>query len=115
MSPTPRQWDVVKVRINPDDRDEHPAVIVSPDELCADERKTKLNVLYGTTQRPGQPARPHEVVLNGSDGLEHPTLVNCFYLYGIDRRKISSTLGRVTAERRRQIGRTIVASFRFPL
>jgi len=62
---TPRQWDVAKVRINPEDRDEHPAVIVSPDELCAAERKTKLNVLYGTNRRPGQPVQPHEVVLNG--------------------------------------------------
>jgi len=42
-----RQWDVVKVRINPEDRDEHPAVIVSPDEICSDSRRTKLNLLYG--------------------------------------------------------------------
>ena len=53
------QWDVVKVRINPEDRDEHPAVIISPEELCADLRKTKLNVLYGTTRRPGENPRPH--------------------------------------------------------
>ncbi|MGH7997818.1 MAG: type II toxin-antitoxin system PemK/MazF family toxin [Opitutaceae bacterium] len=115
MSPGYRQWDVVKVRINPDDRDEHPAVIVSPDELCADPHKTKLNVLYGTTRRPGQAARLHEVVLNGADGLEHATLFNCVYFYGVDRRKISATVGRVAAERRRQIGRTIVASYRLPL
>jgi mRNA-degrading endonuclease toxin of MazEF toxin-antitoxin module len=112
---TLRQWDIVKVRINPDDRDEHPAVIVSPDELCADERKTKLNVLYGTTRRPGESVRPHEVALNGADGLERQTLFNCVYFYGVDRRKIAATIGRVTAERRRQIGRAVVASYRFPL
>lgn len=110
-----RQWDIVKVRINPADRDEHPAIIVSPDELCADPHKTKLNVLYGTTRRPGQAARPHEVVLNGVDGLDHATVFNCVYFFGIDRQKIASTLGRVTGERRRQIGRTVVASYRFPL
>jgi hypothetical protein len=110
-----RQWDVVKVRINAEDKDEHPAIIVSPDELCADERKTKLNVLYGTTRRAGQSPRGHEAVLNGADGLDHPTLFNCVYFYGVDRRKISSTLGRVALERRRQIGRAIVASYRFPL
>ena len=82
------QWDVVKVRINPEDRDEHPAVIISPEELCADLRKTKLNVLYGTTRRPGENPRPHDVVLNGADGLEHQTLVGCAYFYGVDRRKI---------------------------
>lgn len=114
-APGYRQWDVIKVRINPDDRDEHPAVVISPDELCADERKTRLNVLYGSTRRPGQHAKAFEVVLNGADGLEHPTVFNCVYFYGVDRRKISASMGRVTAERRRQIGRTIVASYRLPL
>ena len=115
MSPSLRQWDVVKVRINPEDRDEHPAVVVSPDELCADPHKTKLNVLYGTTRRPGHAVRPHEVVLNGADGLDHATLFNCVYFYSVDRRRITTALGRVTAERRRQIGRTIVGGYRFPL
>jgi len=115
LSPAHRQWDIVKVRINPEDRDEHPAVIVSPDELCADQRKTRLNILYGTTRRPGQSVQAFEVVMNGADGLEHPTVFNCVYFYGVDRRKISVSVGRVTTERRRQIGRTIVASYRFPL
>jgi mRNA-degrading endonuclease toxin of MazEF toxin-antitoxin module len=109
------QWDVVKVRINPEDRDEHPAVIISPEELCADPRKTKLNVLYGTTRRPGQSPRPSDVVLNSADGLEHATLVGCVYVYGVDRRKMTASLGRVAPERRRQIGRTMVASLRLPL
>jgi hypothetical protein len=109
------QWDVVKVRINPEDRDEHPAVVISPEELCCDPRKTKLNILYGTTKRPSEAPRPHEVVLNGADGLEHLTLIGCAYFYGVDRRKITGTMGRVTAERRRQIGRKIVASYRLPL
>ena len=109
------QWDVVKVRINPEDRDEHPAVIISPEELCADLRKTKLNVLYGTTRRPGENPRPHDVVLNGADGLEHQTLVGCAYFYGVDRRKITGSMGRVALEHRRQIGRKIVASYRLPL
>jgi hypothetical protein len=115
MTQAPRQWDVVKVRINPEDRDELPAIVVSPEELCADGRKTKLNVLYGSTRRPGQSARPYEVVLNGADGLDHPTIVDCAYLYGVDRRKMTGVMGRVTPERRRQIGRTMVASFRLPL
>jgi mRNA-degrading endonuclease toxin of MazEF toxin-antitoxin module len=109
------QWDIVSVRIKPEDRDEHPAVIVSPEELCADPRISKLNVLYCTTRRPGQAARAREMVLNGADGLDHATLVDCVYFYGIDRRKITRTLGRVAPERRRQIGRTIVAGFRLPL
>lgn len=115
MSTVYQQWDIVKVRINPENRDEHPAIVVSPAELCADEKKGRLNVLYGTTRRPGQSARPHEVMLNGADGLDHATLFNCIYFYGVDRKKVTSVLGQVSAERRRQIGRKIVAGFRFPL
>ncbi|MEY2882109.1 MAG: PemK-like, MazF-like toxin of type toxin-antitoxin system [Verrucomicrobiota bacterium] len=109
------QWDVVRVRINPADRDEHPAVVISSDEFCLDPHKRMVNVLYGTTRRPGLDPRAHEVVLNGADGLEHPTLFSCGHLYTIDRRKISATLGRVAPERRRQIGRKIVGTFRLPL
>ncbi len=115
MIAQPHQWDVVKVRINPDDRDEHPAVIISPEELCIDPRVAKINVLYGTTRRPGQSVRAREVVLNGADGMDHATLVDCAYFYGVDRRKFTQTVGRVVPERRRQIGRTIVASYRLPL
>ena len=33
------QWDIVRFRINPSDRDLHPGVVVSAAEWCADERK----------------------------------------------------------------------------
>lgn len=111
----PAQWDIVRVRINPEDRDEHPAVIISPDEDCADLTRTKLNVLYGTTRRPGAAPRAHEVVLNGADGLDHPTLFSCGYFYSVPRAKISGAIGRVGPERRRQIGRKIVGTYRLPL
>jgi mRNA-degrading endonuclease toxin of MazEF toxin-antitoxin module len=110
-----RQWDVVRARIRPDDRDEHPAIIVTCDDFCANEHRISLNVLYGSTRRPGIPVDPYEVVLNGADGLERPTVLNCGHLYTIDRRKISAALGRVAPERRRQLGRKIVGTFRFPL
>ncbi len=45
-----RQWDVVKVLINPTDKEPHPAVIVSPDDVVALGRR--INVLYGTSRRP---------------------------------------------------------------
>jgi len=110
-----KQWDVVRVRIRPGDRDEHPAVVLSCDEFCTDERRNLLNVLYGTTRRPLVSPAPYEVTLNGADGLEHPTLFNCGHFYTIDRRKVTASLGRVTVERRRQIGRKVVASYRLPL
>ncbi len=115
MSTSCRQWDIVYVRIRPDDRDEHPAVVLTCDDFCADERRHALNVLYGTTRRPSAAPETYEITLNGADGLDHPTLFNCGHLYTIDRRKISTVKGRVTPERRRQIGRKIIATYRLPL
>ncbi|MEO5959335.1 MAG: type II toxin-antitoxin system PemK/MazF family toxin [Opitutaceae bacterium] len=109
------QWDIVRVRINPEDRDEHPAIVFSPDEHCADPARAKINVLYGTTRRPSAPPRSHEAQLNGADGLDHPTLFNCAYFYSVPRAKVGGIVGRVAPERRRQIGRKIVASFRIPI
>jgi mRNA-degrading endonuclease toxin of MazEF toxin-antitoxin module len=110
-----KQWDIVSVRIRPEDKDEHPALVLSPDDLCGNERHIFINVLYGTTRRPAESIRPHEVQLNGADGLERSSLFDCALVYMIDRRKISQTIGRVGVERRRQIGRKIVASLRLPL
>jgi mRNA-degrading endonuclease toxin of MazEF toxin-antitoxin module len=109
------QWDVVKVRLRPDDRDEHYCVVISADEFCADERKPLVNVLTGSTRRPAATADPHEVTLNGADGLERSTLFNCGHFHQINRLKITRVTGRVTPERRRQIGRRIVATYRLPL
>lgn len=38
MSLPLHQWDIVRVRIQPRDRDPHPAVVVSCEEDCQDER-----------------------------------------------------------------------------
>lgn len=110
-----RQWDVIKVRVRPEDRDEHYCVVISPDELCADARKLLVNILVGSTKRPAQAADPHDVPLNGADGLERLTLLNCSHFSQVSRQKITAVVGRVAAERRRQIGRKIVATYRLPL
>ena len=115
MSVAVRQWDVVRVRINPQDRDEHPAVVITCDEFCTDDRRLLLNVLYGSTRRPAASPAPYEVTLNGADGLDGPTIFSCAHLYSVDRRKITAALGRVTSERRRQIGRKIFATYRLPM
>ena len=109
------QWDIVKVRVNPGDKDEHPAVVLSREEWCQDERRRVLNVIYCTTARPGVTADPCEVVLNGSDGLDWRTLANCGHLYTVPKASMSSVVGRVGVERRRQIGRTLVHALRLPL
>ncbi len=107
------QWDIVKVRINPGDRDEHPAIVLSSDEVCAS--APRINVLYGTTRRSGQPVRAHQAVLNGADGLDHPTLFGCGHFYQIGPDAITSRYGSVVAVRRREIARKIIAAYRLPL
>jgi len=107
-----RQWAVVKVRFRPTDRAEHPAVVVSNDEHCADTRLTRLNVLYGTKTSPGNTPRLHQALLNSADGLDLLTVVDCSYFYTIDKDAITSGLGSVSPERRRALKRTIIASYR---
>ena len=109
------QWDIVRVRINPEDRDEHPAIVITCNDFLADSNKGQINVLYGSTRRPAMQPRPFHAVLNGADGLDHSTLFSCGHLYTVDRRKITTVTGRVAPERRRQIGRKIVATYRLPL
>ncbi len=108
-----KQWDVVKVRINAGDRDEHPAIVISADEIC--ESAPRINVLYGTTRRPGQPPRLHQAVLNGADGLDHATVFSCGHFYQVAQTSITGRYGSVSVVRRREIARKIVAAYRLPL
>ena len=93
------QWDIVRVRINPEDRDEHPAVIVSPEHVTKNPRVLKLNVLYCTKLPPAGSAAPTQFILNGSDGLEFRSLVDCSFFHVIRRDRISARSGRVSGER----------------
>jgi hypothetical protein len=110
-----KQWDIVKVRINEHDRDEHPAVVISPDEVCANARAGKINVLYGSKIRPVIPLNSNEIPLNGADGLEFRTKFDCAFMYAVSKQKISQTIGEVAYERRFQISRKIAEVFRLKL
>ncbi|MDR1011685.1 MAG: type II toxin-antitoxin system PemK/MazF family toxin [Opitutaceae bacterium] len=106
-----QQWDVVKVRVYESDRDEHYVVVISPDEIC--EKGTRINVLYGSTRRPAEPLQPCHVLLNGADGFERQTAIDCTFLHVIPKVKITSVAGRVAHVRRREIQRQINAALRF--
>jgi mRNA-degrading endonuclease toxin of MazEF toxin-antitoxin module len=106
------QWDVVKLRIDPKDRDEHFAVVISPDEVAADAKKPRVNVLYCTSLKPADTVGTHEVRLNGAEGLERASVASCLHFYTIGKDKVTSVAGRVGVERRRQIARKIVACYR---
>lgn len=93
------QWDIVRVRIKPEDRDEHPAVIASPRHVVQNPRVLRLNVLYCTKLSPAGGVTPTQFVLNGSDGLEFRSAVDCSFYHVIRRDRITSHYGRVSGER----------------
>ncbi|MBI4663767.1 MAG: type II toxin-antitoxin system PemK/MazF family toxin [Verrucomicrobia bacterium] len=109
------QWDIVWVRINPTDKDEHPAIVLSRAEACSDPRRQTVNVLYGTTRRPAEGVPLLAVQLNGADGVECATIFDCAQIYVVSKAKISGVIGRVTVERRRQVSRKIVEAYRLIL
>jgi len=111
MNPV-RQWDIVKVRINAADRDEHPAIVLSPMEIASSSRVDRINVIYGSTRRPGQELRPGEIVLDEADGLDHLTVFDCLLFPVIKKAAISSVVGHVSTERKRHLHRTLVAALR---
>jgi hypothetical protein len=101
------QWEIVKVRLNPKDRDAHPAVVISCEEDCLDPQILRINVLYGSKRAPAAPLDAWQVHLNSADGLEFGTAIDCGLFYLIEKASCSSVIGQVTLERRRQIGRKI--------
>lgn len=111
-----RQWDVVRVKINPErDADTHPAVVISAEETCRDGRQTRINVLFGSKKPPAIEKRPYGVLLNGADGLDFITEVDCGFVHVVSRLKIVGSAGRVTPVRQREIMRKMIECFRFRL
>jgi hypothetical protein len=109
------QWDIVRFRINPADRDLHPGVVLSAPEWCADERKLRLNVLACSKRVPAEGVRPHQVLLNGADGLEFPSVCGCEFFHVIARDGVHAVIGRVSPVRRRAIGRKLNEVLRLPI
>jgi mRNA-degrading endonuclease toxin of MazEF toxin-antitoxin module len=106
-----RQWDVVKVRINPQDGDEHPAIVLSPNEISLG-RADRLNVLYGSTKRPGADLLPGQILLDDADGCEHLTVFDCAFFPVVRKSAITAKLGAVSPARRRRLCQTIAATLR---
>jgi mRNA-degrading endonuclease toxin of MazEF toxin-antitoxin module len=101
MSVAIQQWDVVKVRVNSTDRDEHPVIVLSPTEVCMG--ANNINIIYGSTKRPAMLIKPHQVVLDKEDGCEHLTVFNCNFFPVINKANVTERLGSVSANRRRQL------------
>ncbi len=90
----------------------HPAVILTPDLLCADSRVELINGLICTSLKPRCQPHPNEAMLKGADGLEWETIVRCDLFHSLLKSKAGRLIGSVSLEQRRAISRAIIESFK---
>ena len=102
------QFDVWRY-VFPDKGGEHPVVLISHPDICA--RSAVVNVIFCTSQRQSRRPYPHEVMLNGEDGMEWETFCDCSCLYAVKSADLFGIRGHVTLERRRQIRAKIRSIF----
>jgi mRNA-degrading endonuclease toxin of MazEF toxin-antitoxin module len=107
------QWDIYT---HPFREGDHPAVILSPDEICQNRDSEEVNVLFAATFRPiARALKRHEVMLDQSDGLDWKTAVRCHKIILVPKEKLRQHRGSVSEIRRREIARKIVEIFRLPI
>lgn len=95
---------------------EHPAIILSPSEVCSNADIHEVNVLFASSARPvSRNLKAHEVALDQSDGLDWKTCVRCHRIHLVQKNELTRRRGVVSFNRRREIGRKLVEVFRLPL
>jgi hypothetical protein len=114
MTPV-RQWDIIRFKIRPQDIDLHPGVVLSGEEWCASDQLGNLNILACSKRPPAAELKHHQVLLNGADGLDFRTTVDCRFFHIITKTEVHEVIGRVATERRRSIGRKINEVLRLQL
>jgi mRNA-degrading endonuclease toxin of MazEF toxin-antitoxin module len=98
-----KQWDVYIWEFP---HGQHPAVILTPSPWA--EKWSELNVLACSSQRAQRRPEAHEILLDGEDGLDWETLCRCHRVFTAPRTELTRYRGRVSVERRRAIGRTLI-------
>jgi mRNA-degrading endonuclease toxin of MazEF toxin-antitoxin module len=90
---------------------EHPAVILGTDERV--QQKPMLNVLLCSSQKANRSPKATEVLLNGADGLDWPTLCKCDLVYSVPAQQLSRKRGVVTVARRKEIAIRVIRALGF--
>lgn len=88
-----RRWDIVFVRTDENDTTGHPGIVLSHEDMLADRVS----------------AESRHVLLNGADGLEFVTLVDCGLVVVARKASILRAAGVVSWERRKEIQRKVRA------
>lgn len=86
----------------PSEAGPHPVVIISPQQMCANTNVKHVNALACRSLRADMQPKCHEIVLNGEDGMDGRTVVDCSLIHIISKNKImgGSRRGLVTPARR---------------
>ena len=100
---------MVFVRVEPSDATGHPGIVLSHDGILDDAKQDRVNVLVGTKKQPAQSAGAHHVLLNGADGLDFLTLVDCSFVFTARKSAILRSAGVVRFHRRQEIQRKVRA------
>ena len=95
------------IRVRPQDRELHPAVVISNVEWCASPHTDNLNLLACSKKVPADGPKPHHVLLDKADGLDFLTCVDCRFFSIQPKAAILEFKGKVTPFRQRAIGRKI--------
>jgi hypothetical protein len=102
-----RRWDIVFLRIDDKDSVGHPAVVLSSDDVMADDKQRRFNVVVASKKQPAEAARNQHVILDEADGMAFSTLVDCSLVYVARKSSVLRSAGCTTVHRRQQIQRTI--------
>lgn len=104
-----RRWDVIFVRAEEKDTVGHPGVVLSHEDLLENPRFLRFNVLMGSKKIPAQSPAPRQVLLNGADGLDFVTAIECDFVVVARKIAVLRRVGTVSLERRREIQRKVRA------
>ncbi len=87
-----------------------PAVHHAPLLGLGDGRNLNPGTPQYTTLRPGMETGAHNVRLNGRDGLDHATPINCAMMDRLKRDRITMHYGTVSYQNPEQTGRILTQS-----
>jgi mRNA-degrading endonuclease toxin of MazEF toxin-antitoxin module len=108
-----RQWEIYLFPFR--DEKPHPAVIISNDERCVNDRLEYVNALICTSAKFNREAKKNEVILNGADGLDWKTAVRCDVIYLLPKAEFLDCRGKVSPQRRIAMARKIAETLRLPM
>ena len=105
-----KQWEIYDFPY-PSEQQPHPFVILSPTVLAEHKDVKVVNALMCVSLRGGAQPKLRDVRLNGSDGLDGPTLVQCHFIHSHEKVKFGRKRGLVSIARQRAICKTLALVF----